>query len=93
MSDPKFRDTTDYPEPADPITPVTQTIKGYRQLDGYETALINEAKNMADRVGAMIVRAQHCGVNPDPRWLSIARTDLQKGFMAFVRAIAKPEGF
>jgi hypothetical protein len=31
--------------------------------------------------------------NPDPRWLAIGKTDLQKGFMAVIRAIAKPETF
>ena len=29
----------------------------------------------------------------DKRWLAIAKTDLQKGFMALVRSIAKPETF
>jgi hypothetical protein len=29
--------------------------------------------------------------NAEPeRWLSIARTDIQKGFMSFVRAVAQP---
>lgn len=33
--------------------------------------------------------------NPDvdPRWLSIARTELQQGFMAVKRAVAKPTAF
>jgi hypothetical protein len=29
----------------------------------------------------------------DKRWLAIAKTDLQKGMMALVRAVARPEGF
>ena len=29
----------------------------------------------------------------DKRWLAIAKTDLQKGFMSLVRSIAKPETF
>jgi hypothetical protein len=29
----------------------------------------------------------------DKRWLAIAKTDLQKGFMALVRSIAKPTTF
>lgn len=29
----------------------------------------------------------------DKRWLGIAKTDLQKGIMAAVRSVAKPEGF
>jgi hypothetical protein len=27
----------------------------------------------------------------DPRWMAVAKTHLQEGFMAFVRAIAQPE--
>jgi len=30
---------------------------------------------------------------PDPRWLALAKTDLQRGLMALTRAIAKPDGF
>lgn len=29
----------------------------------------------------------------DKRWSSIARTQLQQGFMALIRSIAKPETF
>lgn len=32
-------------------------------------------------------------VRPDPRWLAIGKTQLQQGFMAVTRAIAKPLGF
>lgn len=28
----------------------------------------------------------------DPRWLSIAKTHIQQGFMAAVRAVARPNG-
>lgn len=28
----------------------------------------------------------------DPRWMAIGRTDLQKGFMAVCRSIARPNG-
>lgn len=31
----------------------------------------------------------HC----DKRWVAIGKTDLQKGFMALIRSIAKPESF
>lgn len=30
---------------------------------------------------------------PDNRWLAIGKTDLQKGFMAVIRSIAKPTTF
>jgi len=31
--------------------------------------------------------------NLDQRWVEIARTHLQQGFMAATRAIGQPEGF
>lgn len=33
------------------------------------------------------------GVEMDPRWLAMAKTDLQVGMMKLTRAIAKPEFF
>lgn len=32
-------------------------------------------------------------IGKDPRWFAIGQTDLQKGFMAVIRAIARPETF
>lgn len=67
-------------------------IKGYRVLSAEELRLINEAKELAERVGEMVRSlAQTPGV--DGRWLAIAATDLQKGFMSLTRSIAKPETF
>jgi hypothetical protein len=44
--------------------------------------------------GDALTTAEHTEAHGvDLRWLSIARTDLQKGIMAAVRAIAKPGGF
>jgi hypothetical protein len=65
-------------------------ITGYRDLTEAEIALINECKQMAEFVGALCDKV---GNTHDQRWLAIARTDLQKGFMALIRSIAKPETF
>lgn len=67
-------------------------IKGYRDLSAEEIAMMNTVKEKAAEVGELIksMRAADC---LDQRWVSIAETDLQKGFMAAVRAIAKPESF
>lgn len=54
--------------------------------------MMNECKEQARQVG--ILCDMLFGMDDiDKRWLSIARTDLQKGFMALVRSIAKPETF
>jgi hypothetical protein len=67
-------------------------IKGYRDLSQAEIDAMNNIKNLASQVGDLIDSLQD---NPeiDQRWLSIARTDLQKGFMSAVRSVAKPDSF
>ena len=69
-----------------------QHIKGYRDLTAEEIALMNDAKGKAEDIGKLIeVLETTAGI--DKRWLAIARTDLQKGFMALVRSIARPTTF
>ena len=73
-------------------------IKGYRDLTQDEIDLMNEAKAIAEQVGQFIEKlsvthAQTGNHQIDGRWLSIAKTDLQKGFMFLIRAIAQPTTF
>lgn len=76
-----------------------QKIKGYRDLSEAEIALMNEGKALAEQVREYIEKleyaefAENSDQVPDKRWLSIGRTDLQKGFMAVIRSIAKPTTF
>jgi hypothetical protein len=69
-----------------------QKIKGYRDLSEDEIALMNDAKSKAEDIGKL---CDLLGDRPsiDKRWLAIAKTDLQKGFMALVRSIAQPTTF
>lgn len=69
-----------------------QKINGYRDLSEQEIAMMNEAKAKAEDVGKL---CDALGGMPDidKRWLAIARTQLQQGFMALVRSIAKPTTF
>ena len=69
-----------------------EKIKGYRDLSEQEIYLMNEVKELAEKCGELtgaIGRAE--GI--DMCWLSIGITDLQKGFMAVTRSIAKPTTF
>lgn len=67
-------------------------ITGYRDLTAEEIGLMNEGKALAEQVGAYLDKIDKIdGI--DRRWSAIARTDLQKGFMALTRAIAKPTTF
>ena len=67
-------------------------IKGYRELTDTEINDIEAIKSMAETVGHMVESMNDANVF-DQRWVAIAKTDLQKGFMALVRSVAKPEGF
>lgn len=67
-------------------------IKGYRDLTQEEINAMNRCKEEAIEVGLLCDRvAATPGV--DQRWVAIGKTDLQKGFMALIRAIARPETF
>ena len=70
-----------------------QKIKGYRDLSVEEIADMNDAKGLAETVGDLCKKFEMERPGVDKRWLAIARTDLQKGFMALVRSIARPETF
>lgn len=67
-------------------------ITGYRQLTQEDAALMNEGKALAEQVGAFVEKLR-ADENVDQRWLSIGATDLQKGFMAVIRCIARPTTF
>lgn len=74
-------------------------ISGYRDLSTEEIALVNEVKDMAKRVGELVDKVGRQEINypwsnsTTDRWVNIAKTDLQKGFMSLIRAVTKPEGF
>ena len=67
-------------------------IKGYRDLSQSEIDAMNAVKAKAEEVGFLIEELQS-NKQLDQRWVSVAKTDLQKGFMAAVRAVAQPESF
>lgn len=70
-------------------------IKGYRDLSQEEIDLMNMIKTKAEECGELIA-ALRCGLQNGPldqRWVSIAETHLQQGFMAATRAVAQPTTF
>ena len=86
---------------------VQPKITGYRQLSPEEAALMNEGKALAEKCGEYIAKLRtHPQAKPeqapteegalqplDQRWISIGATDLQRGFMAVIRGIARPTTF
>ena len=76
---------------------MTNKITGYRELTNMEVDRINKIKDLAVNVGSVMEgfesdESESTGY-VDKRWLAIAKTDLQKGFMALTRSIAKPTTF
>lgn len=66
-------------------------IRGHRDLTEAEIAAMNTIKDHAEQTRALIEQAREAGA--EPRWLAIATTELQQGFMALTRAVAKPASF
>jgi hypothetical protein len=78
-------------------------VAGYRKLNDTEIDLINEVKQAGANLGSLLDRISSLSntdkadgdpvIEIDPRWLAMARTDLQVGIMKLVRSIARPQGF
>ena len=67
-------------------------IRGYRDLSQEEIDAMNQCKDAAVNIGVLCDHVAKLA-GTDQRWLAIGKTDLQKGFMALIRSIAKPETF
>ena len=67
-------------------------IKGYRELNETEIALMNEIKSKGAELGDLVAKLR-ATEGLDQRWVSIGATDLQTGTMALVRAVAQPTTF
>ena len=67
-------------------------IKGYRDLSQVEIDAMNGIKEKAAEVRELISELES-NDELDQRWVAIAKTDLQKGFMAATRSVAKPDFF
>lgn len=66
-----------------------EKINGYRTLSQEEIDLMNEGKELEKKCLAYLFKLEQVN-DIDHRWLSIGKTDIQKGFMAAVRSVAKP---
>lgn len=69
-------------------------VKGYKPLPEATLAAMNNIKTTGAALGALMDEiATNADVAPDVRWFAIARTQLQQGFMALTRSVAKPDFF
>lgn len=67
-------------------------IKGYRELNAEEIALMNEIKTKGAELGELVAKLR-ATEGLDQRWISIGATDFQTGLMALTRGVARPEFF
>lgn len=73
-------------------------IKGYRDLSQDEIDCMNKIKLLGEELKQLydylaITNANTANYQIDMRWLDEGRTDLQKGIMCWVRAVAQPTSF
>ncbi len=71
---------------------MSEPIKGYRELNEMEIMKMNLVKTAGEHVGTIVEELKKDN-ELDQRWVAIAKTHLQEGFMALTRAIAKPTTF
>lgn len=64
-------------------------VAGYQAQSDDRVSLVNQNKVIEEQVLRIIDGLGDAGVG-DPRWLAIARTDIEKGFMALNRAVFQP---
>ncbi len=76
---------------AEKITSKCDKVKivGYVEQTSEQIDYINRLKTSEIDIVKVLDLLRHCS---DPRWISIAKTHIQTGFMAAVRAIARPMG-
>jgi hypothetical protein len=70
-----------------------RSIKGYRELTPEEITLMNEGKELAEKVGDWIHKLQQSGNILDQRAVALGKTNMQQGFMWAIRGIAQPTTF
>jgi hypothetical protein len=69
-------------------------ISGYRDLTEDEISMMNRIKAF-EREAADLLKELDAAASGDPtagRWASLARTNLETGFMYAVKSVAKPDG-
>lgn len=64
-------------------------VSGYKPQSDENIALVNEAKELEERVLRFLDRLAASG-RADGRWFSIGRTAIEQGFMAVNRSVFQP---
>lgn len=77
----------------DANVPQTSTAihPGYRELTDQERDVVASSKEHENELGRWLKQLMRDVEDIDGRWVSIARTHFQQGFMALTRAVTRPE--
>lgn len=67
-------------------------IKGYRELNADEIALMNEIKTKGAEMGELIEKLKAMP-GLDQRWIALGATNFQIGLMSITRGVAQPTFF
>ncbi len=65
------------------------TVKGYRTLTTGDIQVMNRFKEVSRHFINLLDTAKETGA--DPRWVAIAKTEMQKACMFACRSVAKPD--
>lgn len=68
-------------------------VHGYVAQSEKNTKVVNQHKVLEEHLLRLMDEYFKLKDDVDQRWLAIARTDLEKGFMALNRSIFKPQRF
>lgn len=65
------------------------TVKGYRTLTAGDIEVMNRFKDASRHFINLLDTAKETGA--DPRWVAMAKTEMQKACMSACRSVAKPD--
>jgi hypothetical protein len=66
-------------------------VAGYTEQPKLAIELVNQHKRMEEVILARLDNLPQIDPEVDPRWLAIARTHIEQGFMAMNRAVFRPQ--
>lgn len=69
----------------------SQNVTGYQKHTQQEIDAVNTTKGIENDLGDWLAQLQADLPNVDKRWVAVARTHFQQGFMALNRAVFQPE--
>lgn len=65
-------------------------VGGYNPVTSLQVDVVNQHKRMEEVILQRLDRLPLIDPGVDPRWLAVARTHIEQGFMAMNRAVFRP---